>query len=122
MKTLKFNFKKNESGKVSAELSHVFYPFEDDKDIKVYCRYIPSGKFLNFTRMGTDATYDMEKCFLSQVDKIEGITIEDQNGKEVDVTPELLVTLAGEIPTAIVTRVFAHLVSNENLTEDEVKN
>ncbi len=121
MKTLKYNFKKNDSGKVQADLSHVFYPFEEDKDIKVTCRYIPSGKFLDYARLN-GGTYDMERCFLSQVDKIEGVRIEDQNGKEIEVTPEILVTLAGDIPTAIVTRVFTHLVSNENLTGDEVKN
>ena len=121
MKTLKFNFKKNDSGKVQAELSHVFYPFEDDKDVRITCRYIPSGKFLDYARIN-GGTYDMEKCFLSQVDKIEGVKIEDQNGKEIDVTPELFVTLAGEFVTAVVTRVFAHLVSNEGLSEDEVKN
>lgn len=116
MKKLKFDFTKNDKGKTIVNLEHDYYPFEDDKDVVVHCRYIPAGKFMSYADMKAGG-YDMEKLFLAQVDGIDGVELEGMK-----LTPELLVTLPGEIPNAIVTRTVMHLITNESLTEAEVKN
>ncbi len=118
MKKLKFDFTKNDKGKTIVNLKHDFYPFDDDKDIVVHCRYIPAGKFMSFADMRTGG-YDMQKLFVEQVDGIDGIEIE---GLKDDLTPELFASLSGDVPNAVVTRTVMHLLNNENLTEAEVKN
>ena len=118
MKKLKYDFTKNDKGKTVVNLSHDFYPFEDDKDVVVHCRYIPAGKFMSFSDL-RNGGYDLGKVFLDQVDGIEGIDIE---GYKEAITPEFIASLNGEIPNAIVTRTVMHLLTNEELTEAEIKN
>lgn len=118
MKKLKYDFTKNDKGKTIVNLKHDFYPFDEDKDIVVHCRYIPAGKFMSYADM-RNGGYDMQKLFIEQVDSIDGIEIEGY--KEV-ITPEFFASLNGDIPNAVVTRTVAHLLANEELTDAEIKN
>lgn len=122
MKKLTFDFTKNDKGKTVVNLAHDFYPFDDDKDIVVRCRYIPAGKFMGYADMRT-GNYDMQELFEKQVDRIDGVTVTDRDGKEVDCSdPKMFTGLAGEFPTAVVTRTVTHLLTGGNLTEAEEKN
>ena len=122
MKKLTFDFTKNDKGKTVVNLAHDFYPFDDDKDIVVRCRYIPAGKFMGYADMRT-GNYDMQELFIQQVDRIDGVVVEDPKGEKLDVSsPEAFVGLTGEFPTALVTRTVTHLLTGGNLTEAEEKN
>ncbi len=122
MKKLTFDFTKNDKGKTVVNLAHDFYPFEDDKDIVVHCRYIPAGKFMQFADMRT-GNYDMMKVFTEQVDRIDGVEVVDAKGEKVDCsTPAMFASLSGEFPTAVVTKTVTHLITGEQLTEAETKN
>ena len=122
MKKLTFDFTKNDKGKTVVNLAHEYRPFPDDEDIVVHCRYIPAGKFMGYADMRT-GSYDMQELFIKQVDRIDGVVVEDPKGEKLDVSfPEAFVGLTGEFPTALVTRTVTHLLTGENLTEAEVKN
>ena len=121
MYNLKALFKENDKGKAVPELEHVFYPVEEDKDIKVVCTYLTSGEMTKY--MDRKGNQNMEAIVIDHVKKIEGINITDEKtGKEVEVTPQLLLALPGTFVSSLMASIYAHIVAGADLTGEEVKN
>lgn len=109
-----------DEGKLDVEFTHDFYPLENDKSVYVTCEHLGSvGIFGCMDRDSKDINFG--KLFIKQVKAVHGITIKDKNGKNVPVTPKMLVNINDPDFSLIVMNTVAHLIANKDLTEEESK-
>lgn len=121
MYNLKALFKENDKGKAIPELEHVYYPIEEDSDIKVVCTYLTSGEMTKY--IDRKGNQNMEAIIIDHVKSIEGINITDEKtGKNIEVTPQLLLALPGTFLSSLIANIYAHIVAGADLKESEIKN
>lgn len=108
-----------DDGKAIATLEHTFYPYKDNEEVKVRCSYLTNSDINRFT---TGNTLDLDRIIRDKVHKIEGIEI-TLNGKDVALTPKLLVSLPYNQELAALQMIIcAHLMDSTKISEEEEKN
>ena len=123
MKTFDFSAIEFNESKAEPQLEHIYYPFDDDRDIYVECSYMTNAdthKYIKFFDGETSINY--EAIIKDKVKSISGITAVFKD-KEVDVTKNMLLSLPmnGTI-SALISKIVSHLMDSNALSEDEEKN
>ena len=120
------NFKaKVDVNKLVVDFKHEFKPF-DDKDIVVVCNYLANGEVAKYASESI-GDFDYRKLFLDKVEEIRGLTLAF-NGEDVEATPEMLcqipfgMTESQRFVSTLIQRVAMHILTGDQLSEDEVKN
>ena len=121
MKIKTKNFKVNDAGKLDVELIHDFYPLEEYPDVKLVCEHIRNAEMSKYIS-ADDKSFDMEKMFRQKVKSVEGITIEDEEGREIVCNVDTLIRLPNPTFSEIISSTCVHLIQSYTLTEAERKN
>lgn len=124
-----FVFSNVDVNKASAGLAHDFITeveFTDEDGVTqkapvtIKCRYFKAGEYLGCATLSADSgmRFDFRKIFKTQVDEISGISF---NG--IPVTKEMILEgRSNIISEQIINNVAGHLLGQNNLNPDEVKN
>lgn len=108
-------------GKLDVEITHDYYPLEEDKSVYVTCNHLGSTGLLGvIDAENRDA--DFGKLFIRQVKAVHGITVKGKGGVPVEVTPRMLVEIPDPDFMKIVLNTCMHLITHRNFTEEESKN
>lgn len=116
---------KVDEGKTKVEIDHVFEPLDDYAEVKIHCRYLIPGERTSYVHYGADgtATINFALLFKDKVSAIDGLSV-SVDGKDMDIktSAEFLSLPSTPLLELIIMKTATHLLRNDELTEDEVKN
>lgn len=115
------NFKANSEGKLNPNFVQEYRPLEDHEEVVLTLEHIGGAEIGRYIR-SKENEYDFELMFKSKVKRIEGISLKDEDGKEIEVTPEVMLLVGGPIFDKIIYTTCTFLVGSYSCTKEEEKN
>lgn len=117
----RFSTLKVDEGKLNLAKTVEYRPLEEDHNLVLTIEPLQNGELMSYTDL-IERTIDLPKLFRKKVVKIEGLTIESEDGKEIPVTPQMITSIADPDFNKIVMTTTAFILSQGSLTGDEEKN
>jgi hypothetical protein len=122
-KDLKF---KTDGGKLVPSLMHDFHP-ESYPEVSFKCEYLTNGETSKYYRANPktgDMSFDLKAVFHDKVMSIAGLTVVDDDEKEIEVNDVVTFEKLPACPelTTMLNEVAIHLMNSATLTEEEEKN
>lgn len=114
-------FKLNSERKLDVEFVDEYKPLKDHDEVIVKLKHLDSaeiGKYIDRNTM----EFNFPKMFKSKVISVEGISLKDEDGNVIEVTPDVILTIACPIFDKIVYATCGYIVQYYNLTKEEEKN
>ena len=115
------NFKINDKNKLEVELLHDFKPLEEYNDVVIKCEYLKNGELPRYFDI-QEKTVDFVRIFKEKAKSVEGIELEDPDGKKIKCDVNTVVAKPNQTINEIIMKTSAHLVEAYTLTAEEVKN
>ena len=109
------NFKINDKNKLEVELLHDFKPLEEYNDVVIKCEYLKNGELPRYFDI-QEKTVDFVRIFKEKAKSVEGIELEDPDGKKIKCDVNTIVAMPNQTFNEIIMKTSAHLVEAYTLT------